>query len=308
VTLPHARPADALSRAWLLAPDDAPRDGVRGLVSGTIPFSMVDGPGNRFTVFLQGCNMDCLACHNPYTIRVCDDCAACVDVCPTPSLQVVDGAVRWNPATCIGCDDCIAACPSSSTPKTRSMTPQALVEEMRPVAPFLSGVTVSGGEATQQAEFVQAFFAALAAEPATRHLTRFVDSNGLVDEATWVQLDGVMDGAMIDLKAFDDETHQALTGTSNASVLASIERLAQRGTLHEVRLLMIPGRNDDLEGLERTGAWLHAVDPAMRVKVMGFRCHGVREAASTWTEPTRERLEAYGRVLRAGGLTDLVLI
>ena len=41
---------------------------VRGLVAGTIPFSNVAGPGNRFVVFLQGCNFDCVACHNPQTI------------------------------------------------------------------------------------------------------------------------------------------------------------------------------------------------------------------------------------------------
>jgi pyruvate-formate lyase-activating enzyme len=34
----------------------------------TIPFSWVDGPGNRFVIFTQGCNFDCLACHNPQTI------------------------------------------------------------------------------------------------------------------------------------------------------------------------------------------------------------------------------------------------
>ena len=39
----------------------------RGLVADTIPFSCVDGPGNRFVVFLQGCNFDCVACHNPAT-------------------------------------------------------------------------------------------------------------------------------------------------------------------------------------------------------------------------------------------------
>ena len=44
---------------------DRPR---RGFVADTIPFSNVDGPGNRFVVFLQGSNFDCVACHNPHTI------------------------------------------------------------------------------------------------------------------------------------------------------------------------------------------------------------------------------------------------
>jgi pyruvate formate lyase activating enzyme len=37
-------------------------------IADVIPFSWVDGPGNRFVVFTQGCPFDCLACHNPETI------------------------------------------------------------------------------------------------------------------------------------------------------------------------------------------------------------------------------------------------
>jgi pyruvate formate lyase activating enzyme len=37
-------------------------------LADVVPFSWVDGPGNRFVVFAQGCPFDCLACHNPQTI------------------------------------------------------------------------------------------------------------------------------------------------------------------------------------------------------------------------------------------------
>ena len=57
-----------------------------GLVTDTIAFSNVDGPGNRFVVFLQGCNFDCIACHNPYTINLCNHCGDCVAACPSDAL------------------------------------------------------------------------------------------------------------------------------------------------------------------------------------------------------------------------------
>ena len=40
-----------------------------------------------------------------------------------------------------------------------------VLEQLRPNVPFISGVTVSGGEATQQAGFVAALFAAIKADP-----------------------------------------------------------------------------------------------------------------------------------------------
>ncbi|MCG8572187.1 MAG: 4Fe-4S cluster-binding domain-containing protein, partial [Spirochaetes bacterium] len=42
-----------------------------GIVNKIIPFSHVDGPGNRFALFLQSCNFNCNYCHNPETIRLC---------------------------------------------------------------------------------------------------------------------------------------------------------------------------------------------------------------------------------------------
>ncbi len=231
----------------------------RGLVADVIRFSCVDGPGNRFVVFLQGCDFDCLACHNPQTI------------------PAVSRAACWRPVP-------------------------DLVAQVRAATPFLSGVTVSGGEATRQPEFLHDFLAALRDDEQLARLTRFVDSNGDAPRAVWDHLMPVMDRAMIDLKALDRDLHVRLTGRPNDRVLDTIRHLSAHGRLHEVRLLLVPGVNDDERTLAATAAWLLDLDARIRVKVNGFRRHGVRAAARRWPEATPERITGWARCLAAAGI------
>ena len=57
-------------------------------VNKIIPFSNVDGPGNRTSIFFQGCPFNCLFCHNPETIHMCQNCGVCVEKCPVGALSV----------------------------------------------------------------------------------------------------------------------------------------------------------------------------------------------------------------------------
>jgi YjjW family glycine radical enzyme activase len=279
-----------------------------GLVTDTITFSSVDGPGNRFVVFLQGCNFDCVACHNPYTINVCTDCGECVEQCPSGALTISSGIVQWAESECIGGDSCLAACPYDSSPKARPREVASLLADIRRAAPFLSGVTVSGGEATQQHTFVRELFSAVKADATLARLTCFVDSNGAAAPEVWESLAPVMDGAMIDLKCLDPVVHERMTGQPNAAVLASIVQLHALGKLHEVRLLLLAGVNDDRELLRRTGEWLAAVDRTMRVKVIGFRLHGARAQTPPLVEPGPEGVAAAADVLRSVAPFDIVTV
>ncbi len=266
----------------------------RGLVTDTIAFSSVDGPGNRFVVFLQGCNFDCIACHNPYTINVCNDCGDCLATCSSGALTFGDdGHVAWNEAACEGTDTCLATCEWDATPKARPREIGELLADIRRAAPFLSGITVSGGEATQQVDFVHALFSAVRADPALQHLTCFIDSNGAATRDVWARLAPVMDGAMIDLKCLDPQIHRMMTGQPNEQVLETIRYLDALGKLYEVRLLLIPGVNDDPDLLRGTADWLADLDPMMRLKLIGFRPHGVRPNERELSQPTAEHMSRY---------------
>jgi pyruvate formate lyase activating enzyme len=240
-----------------------------GLVASTIPFSNVDGPGNRFVVFLQGCNFDCAACHNPQTI---------------PGHDPVDGEGPQR----LSIDDLLA--------------------DIRRATPFISGVTVSGGEATRQTAFLHALFAAVKTELGLAHLTCMVDSNGVCELGVWDDLAPVMDGAMIDLKCLDRVTHEEMTGQPNEQVLASIHHLHELDRLYEVRLLLIAGLNDDSDLLRRTAEWLASVDPRMRVKVIGFRPHGVRPHDPPLAEPTADSWRSAAAPLGAVAAFDFCIV
>jgi pyruvate formate lyase activating enzyme len=282
---------------------------IRGLVTDTIAFSNVDGPGNRFVVFLQGCNFNCVACHNPHTINVCTDCGECVTLCPSGALTLgALGQVVWDAATCAAGDTCLTMCPYDASPKARSMEVVELLALIRKAAPFLSGITVSGGEATQQPAFVHALFRAVKADPKLTRLSCFIDSNGSADPAAWANLAPVTDGTMIDLKCLDNDIHRSMTGHSNEPVLAAIRQLHASGLLYEVRLLLIAGVNDDPMLLRRTAEWLAAIDPVMRVKVIGFRRHGSRPRRSELAEPSHAELLAVAELLQSISGFDISVI
>lgn len=114
-------------------------------VNKIIPFSCVDGPGNRTAVFLQGCNQNCLYCHNPETINLCRNCGACVNTCPAGALSLVDGIVSYDYKACCNCDTCLKTCTFDASPKIRNMTPAQLYDEVKAYFPFISGITLPAG-------------------------------------------------------------------------------------------------------------------------------------------------------------------
>jgi pyruvate formate lyase activating enzyme len=229
-----------------------------GLVADVVRSSCVDGPGNRYVVFLQGCTFNCLACHNPHTI----------------ARREVVGS-RW-------------------------MSVDDLLADIRTAAPFISGITVSGGEATCQWPFVLELFQAIRHE--LPGLTTLIDSNGDASIEVWDTLAPWMDGAMVDLKALDGELHELLTGRPNRTVLASITHLADIGKLHEVRLLLIPGVNDGRALLAHTAAWLVEHAPGVPVRLNGFRRLGTRPIAHTFRDATADDLARAAEVLASGGV------
>ena len=276
-------------------------------VSKFLTWSVVDGPGNRFVLFLQGCNYRCVTCHNPHTIGVCSDCGACVAVCPSGALNRTGRKFAHDPNVCIACDSCLAACPTRANPMVKRMTVEDVLALLRRNAPFLNGLTVSGGEATLHLDFLIDLFTAVRAAPDLAHLTLFIDSNGHLPADGWLRILPLTDGVMLDIKAFDPTRHRRLTGADNDLSLASARLLAEAGKLYELRFLLIPGETDCPAEIAALAALAHELGPGTRLRLNAFQHHGVRGPAASWLPMSRDGVEAASAALTAAGITEVAV-
>ena len=250
------------------------------VVNRIIDSSVVDGPGNRTAIFLQGCTFQCTYCHNPETMGLCCGCGACVALCPAGALYQDETGVRWAAERCVGCDRCTSACPYHSSPKTRRMSARQAAQRAAGNMPFIRGITLSGGECTCYPDFIRELFELTAA----LGLDNLLDSNGSMDFSQSPEILDHCSGVMLDIKATDDVIHRAVTGMSNQVVLDNARYLAQLGKLPEIRTVVIPELLDNegtVDAVTRLLAPYQQVR-AIRYRLIRYRPHGVRR-------PFRER-------------------
>ena len=275
-------------------------------VNKIIAFSNVDGPGNRTSIFFQGCPFNCLFCHNPETIHLCQNCGACVEKCPVGALGFDDqGQVRWDSGRCVGCDNCIRGCPHDASPKIRWMTVEDVMKEVRRSAPYISGITTSGGECTLQNEFLIQLFTQV------RDLgkTCLIDSNGSFDFAADPRVLAVSEGVMLDVKAVGEDWSRELISYPRELVLKNLDYLLSVGKLYEVRTIIFPGRDRENEETVRYVA--EHIGDGCFYKIIRYRPFGVRERYQKLLgefETEADYAEGYARLARELGATKAYVV
>ena len=206
---------------------------IKAPVRKIIPHSLVDGPGNRTAIFLQGCNIRCAYCHNPETQEMCTE--------------------------------------SSPTEEIKWMTAEEVFKEVERDIPFIRGITVSGGECTLYPEFLVELFTL----GQKAGLSCLIDSNGTIDLSKYPELIEVCSGVMLDVKAWDNEKFNKLTGGNNRNVLKNLKFLSDLDKLEEIRIVCIPDEVDAeyiLKGIKST---IGEKISYTNLKLIKFRNHGV---------------------------------
>ncbi|MBQ9802346.1 MAG: glycyl-radical enzyme activating protein [Clostridia bacterium] len=247
----------------------------KALITDIQRFSIHDGPGIRTTVFLKGCPLHCLWCHNPETVSFSQE-------------------TFFYPEKCISCGKCTQGCYSGARVVCgREMTVEEVLEEVKRDAPYYGcegGVTVSGGEPLAHRAFTLALLRACRAAGIG---TAMESSMYRHDPEILAELDLLM----ADIKIFDGDLHRRYTGMDNAEILANIKKADEMGVPMIVRTPIVSGVNDTADNIAKTAAFLKSLHHVARYELLPYHPLGQTKAAAlgqdahVFEAPTKAKME-----------------
>lgn len=243
-------------------------------INKIIECSTVDGPGTRTSVFVQQCNIHCLYCHNPETQNLCSNCGICVKSCPSHALSFDESnKVIYNESKCLNCDTCISICPNKASPKVRYLSAEEVYHLIEKNIPFIRGVTVSGGECSLYPEFLIELFRLCKKD----RLSCLLDSNGMVDFSLYPKLMSLTDGVMLDIKSWDNDIYQRLTGYDNNIVKKNLSYLDSIDKIEELRIVVLPDYVDYYRCIDGIIETIKKTNISKtKLKLIKFRKNGVK--------------------------------
>ena len=216
-----------------------------GLIFDIKEFAIHDGEGARTTVFLKGCPLRCIWCHNPEGLS------------PTKELYIKQNGclgcgrcrIPCHHEECQGLGRCLHVCPKDLVSVAGvEYEASALAEKLLKHKLFFDsvggGVTLSGGEPLLQSEFCIELLALLKGKVHTA-----IETSGYADREVFQAVTSLCDFVYMDLKLMDEELHKTYTGVSNKKILDNARYLKESGIPHTFRTPLIPHVTDTEENL-----------------------------------------------------------
>lgn len=241
---------------------------VTGRIHSIETFGAVDGPGLRYIVFMQGCSLRCLYCHNADT---------------------------WKMKS------------------GKEITVQEIIDEVLDYMPFFEasggGITVSGGEALLQIDFLIELF-----KECKRHgIHTTLDTSGgpFSRRPNYLnKLDELLeytDLILLDLKHIDSDKHKMLTGMHNEHILDFATYLSDKKIPVWIRHVLVPTISDFDEDLYRLAEFIQTLDNVEKVEVLPYHQLGVYKWENLGLEyklknvdpPTQEQIKNAEKILGA---------
>lgn len=258
--------------------------------------SLHDGPGIRTTIFLKGCPLRCIWCHNPesqkidaqisYSSDKCANCLACVKTCPSKAHNLIDGIHVMDRGLCQACGNCAQVCYYGALKRIGdNYSFDQLVDICRKDISYYKhsggGVTISGGEPMFQFKFLLGLLTRLKAE----NINTCVETCGYAEKDKYTRILPLVDTFLFDYKETNPERHKAFTGVDNVLILSNLDYLYNGGASIILRCPLVPGVNDDPEHLKGIAELSNKYPDLKGIEIMAFHDLGRDKNRNIGCEP-----------------------
>lgn len=278
-------------------------------------FAVHDGPGVRTTLFLKGCSLRCIWCHNPESRSMqpelaihypkCTLCGECAKVCACH--RIVSGVHEFDRAECKACGKCETVCPSGALELFgKTITVEKAAEKLLEDRIFYTdggGITISGGEPLLHSGFCFELLKRMKAEG----IHCAVDTCGNVPWSAFETVLPHTDMFLYDFKCADPEKHQKLTGCRNELICKNLKKLSETGKEIEIRMIMVPEHNMEENDLRAAGEFLAPLKNISAVRLLAyhslarskFKAVGHPDTMPDVESPDAKTLEKCAEILRS---------
>lgn len=242
----------------------------KAIVNKIETFGLVDGPGVRVVIFLQGCNMRCKYCHNPETWAL--KSKECKEYTPQ---ELVDFCYRYH------------------TYWGKNMSN--------------GGVTFSGGEPLLQLDFLIEF--AKLAKQKNINIAIDTCGQPFSSEKEYLEkfdtLVSLVDLFIVDIKCFNKDLHKEITGHTNTNILDMLKHLNELKKDVWIRHVLVPNLTDSKEDLLNTREFLNTLNNVRKVEILPYHDFaifkyknlGIKYPLEGYRVPTAEEVKTAENIL-----------
>lgn len=247
--------------------------------------SIHDGQGLRTVLFLKGCSLRCQWCSTPESFRSqpemgflaarCRGRGVCMESCPEEALSPsADGkSVLIDFSKCTHCFICVQQCPQGAFKKYGSLlSVEEVVQEICKDEIFFfhsgGGLTISGGECLQQADFV----ATVLKQCRERGIHTAIETSLHIPYGNIEKVLPWLNTLYVDIKHMESTSHKHWVGADNLLILANLKKIDQSGYPLEiyVRIPIIPGVNDSDANLVKTAAFCRSIAKLKEIELLPY--------------------------------------